>query len=193
MKLKMLLPLAALSSVLLLQGCVPVALVAGATAGGAVIYDNRSFKQMNIDNRITQQCTVAINSNEALKTESHISIATYNGIVLLVGQAPTAELRQKAYDLIKNIPDIVRIYNEITISGPTTAMQRTSDTWITAKVKSSMLAQSGLHSTNIKVVTEDGVVYLMGNVSRKQADLAASVARRVSGVQKVVKVFQYPH
>jgi len=178
---------------LLLSGCVPVALVAGATAGGAVIYDNRSMTQMNTDHDITQQATERLNNNEAIKSKCHIAVATYNGIVLLVGQAPTPELRTIAYNAIKNVPNIVRVYNEISVAGPTSVMQRTSDSWITTKVKSAMLAQKGLHSTEIKVVTEDGVVYLMGKITRKQASIASDVSRRISGVQRVVTVFEFPH
>jgi osmotically-inducible protein OsmY len=182
-----------LSSLLLLSGCIPVAVVAGATAGGAIVYDNRSLSQMNTDNSIIQKAMNRLNANAALKEKCHLSVSAYNGIVLLVGQTPTPELRETAYNLIKDVPGIARIYNEISIAGPTSFIQRTNDSWITTKIKSAMLAQTGLHSTEIKVVTEDGIVYLMGRITHRQAKLATNVARRVSGVEKVVKVFEYPH
>ena len=178
---------------LLLTGCVPVALVAGATVGGAIIYDNRTIKQINIDNEITQQVNLLLNNNLTLKNKTHISISAYNGIVLLVGQTPTPELRDQAYNLVKSIKHIHRIYNELTISGPSSALQRANDSWITTKVKSNMITISGLHSTNIRVVTENSTVYLMGRVSYQQAKAATNAARTVDGVQKVVKVFEHPH
>ena len=87
--------------------------------------------------------------------------------------------------------DRQKVYNQIIISGVTTDLGRTDDAWITSKVKSAMLDQDGLRSSQIKVITSNGVVYLMGWVTHSQADLATNVARRVEGVQKVVKVFQY--
>ena len=85
-----------------------------------------------------------------------------------------------------------RVYNEITVGPATTRWQRTKDAWITTKVKSELLAKPGLHSTEIKVVTENGVVYMMGKLSHRQADMATDVERKVDGVRTVVKVFEYP-
>ena len=170
-----------------------MALIAGATAGGAVLYEKRSFSQINLDNKITNQATAAIGKDPTLDERANISVSCYNSILLLVGQTPTPEMRTKAYQLVASIPGVERTYNEIMISGPSSTMQRSSDTWITTKVRSALLAKPGINSTNIKVVTEDGTVYLLGDVSHSQAQLAANVTRRISGVQKVVKVFQYPH
>lgn len=175
-----------------LTGCMPAALVAaGATAGGAVIYDQRSFKTMAQDRGVTQKALSKLRRIPALKGTSHISLATFNHVVLMVGQTETPEERQLAYDAISKLPNVQRIYNEISIGKPTSFGRRTGDSWITTKIKSAMLAKPGLHSTQIKVMTENGNVYLMGIVSRKQAKLAADLSRRISGVHKVVKVFQY--
>jgi osmotically-inducible protein OsmY len=182
-----------LAPTLLLSGCIPAALVVGATAGGAILYDQRSLKQVKKDRDATYIADKRLADNHEIAQKCHISVATYYGIMLIVGQAPTTALKQKAYQLVSNIPNVSRIYNEITIAAPTSIATRTEDTWITTKVKSKMLAQSNLHASDIKVVTEDGVVYLLGKVSHRQADLAASVARRVDGVKKVVMVFEYPH
>lgn len=192
MKLKALLPIV-LPCTLLLSGCVPAALVVGATAGGAVVYDNRPLKQMNKDHRANQIAKYRLEHDAGIEKKCHISAATYYGIMILVGQAPTPELKQRAYELVKNIPNVSRFYNEITVSDPNSLGQRADDAWITSKIRSKMLIQSGLHSTDIKVVTENGVVYLMGRVSHKQANIAANLARRVGGVRKVVKVFEYPY
>ena len=174
-----------------LSGCIPAAFIAGATAGGALIYDHRNIKTIMADRNITYKAAKLIATDPALSDNTHISVATLNGIVLIVGQAPTDALREQAQNLVEQVPNIRRIYNRVSIESPTSVLTRSSDTWITTKVKTKMLAEKGLHSSQIKVVTENGVVYLMGLVSRPQSDLAANVARRVSGVQKVVKLFEY--
>ncbi|MDF1795163.1 MAG: BON domain-containing protein [Coxiellaceae bacterium] len=192
MKLKMLLPVA-LPCILLTSGCVPTALLVGATAGGAIVYDNRPLKQTKSDHRANQIAHYRLSHDAAIEKKCHISVSTYYGIMLLVGQAPTAELKQRAYAMVKNIPEVNRVYNEITVGEPSSLGQRADDAWITSKIRSKMLLQSGLRSTDIKVVTENGVVYLMGHVSHQQASLATNVARRVGGVRKVVKVFEFPY
>ena len=178
-----------------LTGCVPAALVAGAAGGavgGAIVYDKRGIKTMVSDQNISQQASSKIYNDTELRTQAHIVVTSFNRIVLVVGQAPTAELRDRAIALVQSVPNVRRVYNEITIEPPTSASQRAEDTWITTKAKSEMLARKGLQSTQIKVLTENGVVYLMGVVTPSQGDLAADVVRRVSGVQQVVKLFEYP-
>ena len=173
------------------SACVPVAVVAGAAAGGAVVYNNRSMETMLHDRNITYKAQLKINTDPQLKNKTHISVATLNGTVLLVGQAPTEKLRARALNLVKTVAGIKRIYNQITIEAPTSALTRSSDSWITTKVKTAMLAERGLKSTQIKVVTENGTVYLMGLITPNQGNLAAKAARRVDGVQRVIKVFEY--
>jgi len=175
-----------------LSACVPAALVIGATAGGAVIYDKRSMHTIVQDKEATSIAAHKIDTDPTLKKGTHIVVAVFNHILLLVGQTKTQPQRDKAYALVQGTKNINRIYNEITIQKPSSIWQRSKDTWITTKAKTEMLARKGLHSTQIKVVTENGVVYLMGVVTHGQANLAADVARRINGVKKVVKVFQYP-
>lgn len=172
----------------LLQGCV-AAFAAGAATGAVIVNDKRNIKTMMQDQSIEQQVGNKITANESLD-KAHIVVVAFDGVVLLAGQAPTTALRNKAVQLARSVPDIKRIYNEIKIMGPTSALTRSSDAWITTKVKTSMLATSGLKSGQIKVITENGTVYLMGIVTREQADLAAGVARRISGVERVVKIFE---
>lgn len=174
-----------------LQACAPLVFVAGATVGGAVIYDQRSFKQILTDETISQQIREHLNDDFVLMHKAHIAVATFNGIVLLTGQAATPELRRRAYSIARRVKHVRRIYNQITLEAPTPPTTRTDDSWITAKVKTALLEKKGLHSTQIKVVTENGVVYLMGLTSMKQGRLAADAARRISGVIKVVKLFEY--
>ncbi len=175
-----------------LSACIPAALVLGATAGGAVIYDKRSMNTILHDQEAATQAAHRINNDPTLKKGAHIVLAVFNHVLLLVGQTKTQQQRDTAYNLVTGIKNVNRVYNEITIQKPTSVWRRSKDAWITTKVKSEMLAKKGLRSTQIKVVTENAVVYLMGVITHQQANLAADVARRVHGVTKVVKVFQYP-
>ncbi len=176
---------------MLLTACVPVAFVAGASAGGAIVYDKRDMKTMVQDRNLSNAILAKINSDPQLKKQTHISVATFDRIVLLAGQAPTQALKDQVYSLASSVPNTKRLYNEITIEPPTSKLVQTNDAWLTTKVKTAMLAEKGLNSTQIKVVTENSVVYLMGITSRKQADIAANVASHIDGVKRVVKLFEY--
>lgn len=179
------------SLLLPLTGCVPAALIIGATAGGALVYDKRSVTTMTHDQTAEQQAQRWLNYDPVLKKQAHISVAVFNQVGLLVGQAQTADAKNRASEIMAHIKHVKRTYNEITLSGETSELQRTNDTWLTSKIRTKMLAKKGLNSNDIKVVTEDGVVYLMGYVTHRQAALATDVARRTSGVKKVVKIFEY--
>ena len=109
----------------------------------------------------------------------------------MVGQAQSEELRERAYDYVSRVKNIRRVYNQVKVSGSTSMLERSNDAWLTTKVKSALVAQKRVPSGLIKVVTENGDVYLMGIVSQYQAGLAANTARRVDGVREVIKVFQY--
>lgn len=176
----------------MLQGC--VALLGGAAvgaAGAAIIYDRRDVNTMMSDEKLSRQVLLALEANEQIKQQCHIVVSTYRGMVLIAGQAPTEELKQTINNIAKKEVGKQLLYNEVTIDGPTTALTRTSDSWITTKVKTKLIDTPGLKSGEFKVVTENGVVYLMGVVSKSQAQLATNTAKMVGGVQKVVTIFQY--
>ncbi|KTD18766.1 lipoproteins [Legionella lansingensis] len=172
----------------LLTGCV-AAVVAGAAAG-LVVYDRRSLPMIESDARIFHLIHTRIVTDPAF-SDSRILVSSFNQVVLLVGQAPTASLRVMAEKIARSTPNVRRVYDEVTVNYPIPLSQRTKDTWITSQVRSLMLTKKGLESGSIRVVTEDAVVYLMGIATHEQADLAVSVARQVDGVRKVVKIFQY--
>jgi len=171
--------------------CVPLVFVAGATIGGAIVYDKRSIQRILEDQSTSQLIRQQLNDDIVLRKQTHIVVTTFNGIVLLAGQAPTPELKNRAYKIVTRIRKIRRIFNQITLEPPTPPITRSGDTGITAKVRAALLAKKGLHSTQIKVVTENGTVYLMGIVSRQQAHMASNTVREVSGVLSVVKLFEY--
>lgn len=173
----------------LLSGCVG-AVVAGAAGAGAVINDSRSFAQMGKDTRISHDIGQILTNKESLKT-SHIVVSSYKGMVFLGGEVPKPALKRQAEGLALKVANVKRVYNQIEIAPNSSIKQMGIDAWITANIKTRMLARKGLHSGSMKVLTEKGVVYLLGDVSHDQANLAVDVARRVDGVTRVVKLFDY--
>jgi osmotically-inducible protein OsmY len=174
-----------------LQGCFFVAGAAAGAAAIAVVYDHRTIQNSIKDTELSNKIIDKIHRVPHLRDESHIDVTAFNYVVLLSGETPNPAWRQEAEEITKTVPGISKVYNQITIQGPTSSLTRTSDSWITTKIKSVMLATEDLKSSSIKVITENGVVYLMGVVTHQQADSAIDIARQVSGVQKVVKIFQY--
>lgn len=174
-----------------LQGCVPAVFVAGAAAGGSVIYDNRGMKIIVEDRNIVSQAEQRLASDKALKTQAHVVITTLNHNVLLAGQAPTKELSDEAERLVKAMSKVNVVYNEIAIEDPTAHKVRAHDAWLTTKIKTLLLAEKNLRSTQIKILTENSVVYVLGLVTRGQGDLATDKIRQIDGVEKVVKLFEY--
>jgi osmotically-inducible protein OsmY len=177
-------------AVVLLQGCVAVA-AGGAVAGASAAVDRRTTGAFVEDESIELKAVRAIMADKDLNAQAHLNVTSYNTIVLLTGEAPTEELRQRAEKIVRGVEKVSTVHNEINIAAPSSMMTRSSDTVITSKVKTKLLADKNIEGVNIKVVTENGVVYLMGLMNRAMADLATEVARQTGGVQKVVKVFQY--
>ncbi len=173
-----------------LTGCV-AAVVAGA-AGGLAVYDRRTVTMLEKDTRIFHVVHTDIVTDRRFRN-TRIVVSSFNEVVLLVGQAPVASLREVAEKIAKNTRYVQRVYNQITVGHPISLVQQSKDTLITGQVRSKMLTQKGLASGSIRIITENATVYLMGIVTPAQANLAANVARHVEGVKKVVKVFQYVH
>jgi osmotically-inducible protein OsmY len=171
-----------------LTSCIAV-VVAGAAAG-LIVYDRRSAFTMERDARIFHVIQKAIIPNPEFR-DSRIVIVSFNQVVLLVGQTPTASSRVVAERVAQQTPNVRHVYDEITVESPISFKQQSQDTLITGEVRSHILTKKGLESGSIRIVTENAVVYLMGIVTAEQANLAVDVARQIKGVQKVVKVFQY--
>jgi osmotically-inducible protein OsmY len=175
------------------SGCAPV-VVGGAAAGGAALHDRRTVGTVVDDQGIELKARLAILENKELSSQIHVSVTSFNGVVLLTGQAPTETLRQQAQDIVAGTDKVRMVHNEMSIAAPNSLMTRSSDTLITAKVKTALFNIKGLEGfdpTRVKVVTEDGIVYLMGLLYRHEADAVADQARQVGGAKKVVKVFEY--
>jgi osmotically-inducible protein OsmY len=173
----------------LLHGC--AAIIIGGTATGVnVAQDRRTTGTFIEDQAIELKSMDAIRQDKEVSSQTHLNVTSFNTVVLVSGEAPTEELRQRAIQLVKNIEKVSHLHDEITIAGPSSLMSRSGDTLITTKVKSKLIAKTpnGMH---IKVVTENGVVYLMGLLNREDASKATEITRQTGGVQKVVKLFQY--
>ncbi|MBT4884925.1 MAG: BON domain-containing protein [Legionellales bacterium] len=174
-----------LTMTLITSSCAPVLIAGGTTAA----YDERTLSTIYQDEGITHQALGLINENESFK-DSNINVISINNIALLVGQVPNNITKELATKEVRSIPEVKKVYNQITIGKTTSALTRSNDTWITTKVKAAMLAENGVQSTQVKVLTENGVVYLLGIVTDEEANLAANVTKNIKGVKKVVKLFQ---
>lgn len=179
-----------LLSISLLQGCA-TAVVTGAAAGASVAYDRRTTGAVIDDQGIEFKSSYALFNDKEIYDQSHINVTSYNGIVLITGETPTEALKQKVTATIKRLPKVRRVHNELAIAAPSALPSRSSDTWITSKVKTKLTTSDEIKSFFVKVVTERGVVYLMGLVTRAEAERAVNVAKTSAGVQRVVKIFEY--
>jgi osmotically-inducible protein OsmY len=171
-----------------LLGCVNTAIT-----GAQAIYDRHNLQHTLNDQYITIQANRALYWHSEKYKKSSIAISTFNGNVLLTGSVPSAELHAEIEDIVKKIPGTKKVYNLTEVSRPSSALTQVSDTWITAKVKAQLIAMDEIDPSKIKVVTENGTVYLMGIIFPQQAQIAVQVARTTAGVQNVVKIFSYLH
>lgn len=181
---------ALLGATLMLQGCIALGL-GGAAVATKVATDPRTMGSQLDDETLELKVYNAVTKDEQIKTEGRVVVVAYSGRVLLLGQVPDESLKSVATNLARGVEGVTDAYNEMRIGTPITFGTISQDGWITTKIKSEMLLNSAVKTTDIKVLTENKEVFLLGNVTQDQADAAAEVARNVSGVQKVVKVFKY--
>ena len=177
--------------VALLQGCVTAAVVGGGALATKVAMDPRTTGTQIDDQTLELRVADALRKDKQLNEQAHISVIVYNGRALLVGEAPSADLKEVAVNLARGVKDIADVYDDIQIGEKVSFIQASKDTWITTEVKSKLFVNGNVKATDVKVVTENGVVYLIGRVTQSQAAAAVDVARQVNGVRKVVKVFTY--
>lgn len=179
-----------LGAITLAQGCAPIIIAGGATAA-SVATDRRTVGAFVDDNAIELKARKALNSDPEIGDDVHVNITSMNGIVLLTGETTTGELRDRALALIRDIPGIRSINNNVVIAEPTAFANRTRDSWITGMVKARLIGTENIPSNHIKVVTESSVVYLMGLVKQKEGEMAATATQQVAGVTRIVKLFEY--
>ena len=178
-----------IASATALFGCVEAVIVGGVAAGVVMAADRRTAEVMFADQGI--EFTAGSRINDALKDQGHVNVTSYNYTVLLTGEVPTVQARADAEKVASEVPKVKTVVNELQVAGTSSAASRSNDAYITSKVKSNFLGNGKFKPTDIKVVTEASVVYLLGMVTREEADAATEVARGTAGVQKVVRVFEY--
>jgi osmotically-inducible protein OsmY len=189
MKLKT--TLAVLFSALLLQGCVGAVVVGSAAVATKTATDPRSVGTQVDDGTLEARVENALSKDEQLKKETRIVATAYQGKVLLTGQAPNSELTSRAKQIALGVEGAAEVYNEIRQGTPVSLGTASVDTWITTKVRSQLLTSDTVKSSNVKVATENGEVFLLGLVTQKEGQSAAQIASQISGVKHVTTAFTY--
>ncbi|MFN0315564.1 MAG: BON domain-containing protein [Burkholderiales bacterium] len=172
-----------------LAGCVPVLLAGGATAGYMFAEDRRTSGVYVEDQGIEFKASSRI--RERYGDQVHINATSFNRVVLLTGEVPSEEAKAAVTEIVKSVENVRSVQNETIVAGASAMSARANDAYTTSKVKSRLVGTKDLSATHIKVVTENNIVYLMGLVTHREADMASEITRGTSGVLKVVRVFEY--
>lgn len=171
-----------------LSACVPL-VVGGSFLGGTLLATDRRTSGAQLEDEGIELRSYN-RLREGVGERGHINITSYNRQVLMTGEVPTESDRKQAEQVVSGVDNVRSIVNELAVIGNSTLTQRSSDTLVTGKVKAAMVDAGDIYPTAFKVVTERGVVYLMGRVTQREADRATDIARSISGVQKVVRVLE---
>lgn len=172
-----------------LTGCAGL-FIAGAATTANLVTDTRSTQEIWQDNNLEFEIA-AIGNKAPFKGQVRITASSYNGTIVLMGQASTAEYLNNFENKARAIDGVNVIHNQVRVKTPLSVTEMSTDSWITTKVKSALLTDSELNGVKIKVITEDKEVFLLGYVSHQQADIATKIARNISGVKQVIRAFQY--
>ena len=187
-QLKLMAGLFAVTALATLPGCFP--LVATGIGTAALVADDRRtagimVEDESIENKILQRVEQRHSANV------HLNVTSFNRIVLLSGEVPSAEVRADIERIARGVENVRNVQNELSIAQPTTMMLRSNDSVLTSQIKARFVDTNKFHANHVKVVTENGVVYLMGMVKRQEAQNASEIARTTGGVHRVVRVFEY--
>ena len=178
---------AATIATLVLQGCIPLA-VTGIGATALMADDRRSTGVYVEDENIEWKARGRL--IESFK-DAHVNVTSFNLAVLLTGEVPSEQMKLDIGNSVRSIPSVKNVLNEITVGGNTALTARANDTFITTNVKTRFINNGKFSINHVKVVTESGTAFLLGIVTREEADAAAELARTTAGVSRVVKVFEY--
>ncbi|WP_110668376.1 BON domain-containing protein [Salinicola halophilus] len=178
---------------LIVSSCLVALLSLGgcASEGPKENYNERTPGAEVEDSTIQSKIFDSLEATDARFGDTHVNVDSYNSNVLLTGQVPSDELKQKAGEIARNVRSVRQIHNELMVSANTPISQRMNDTWITGRIKANLVANDQVDANLIRVITENGTVYLMGMVSQAQASEVVAAASGVGGVQRIVKVFEY--
>ncbi|HNC50675.1 MAG TPA: BON domain-containing protein [Accumulibacter sp.] len=171
----------------MLQGCLPL-LAAGASGGALAAVDRRSLGTQADDETIEWKASARV--SEKYGENSHINFTSYNRKVLISGEVSSEEIRVQVERIVAEVPQVQGVYNELAVAPVSSFSTRSNDSYITTRVKGGFVDAGKFNPVHVKVVTEAGVVYLLGLVSQREADAAIQVARTTSGVKKVVTLME---
>jgi len=169
-------------------GCIAAA-VTGVAVGAMSAHDRRTLGAQTDDQAIEVKAPQRL--LQAIRNSTAVNVTSFNRRVLLTGQVLDETEKQAAADAIAKIENVQLVFNELTVGGGASLLRQASDGYVTTKVKAALIEIGGVAANHVKVATEDGTVYLMGMVTRTEGDRAAAVAARVSGVNKVVTVWEF--
>ena len=178
-----------LCAALSMSGCAGL-FIAGAATTANIVTDTRTTKEIWQDNNIEFE-VAAIGNKAPFKGKARVVASSYNGTVVLMGQAPTQDLINEFENKAREVKGVKNIHNQIKQKEPLSVTQISNDSWITTKVKSALLTDSELNGVKVKVITEASDVFLFGYVTPAQSERATEIARNISGVKQGVKGFQY--
>ena len=171
----------------LLAGCFGAAVV-GMGAGALMVTDRRSS-----DTYVTDEAIELRSGNrvgEKFGDRVHVNVTSYNRTVLLTGEVPDAATRTEVEKLVGGVPNVKAVANELQISGNSSLAARSSDSYLTSKVKARFVDMGKFSANHVKVISEGGTVYLLGIVTQGESDAASDIARTTGGVMKVVRMFE---
>ena len=178
-----------LSALPFLHGCAPL-VIGGAAATGVMVSEDRRTVGTITDDQVIETRTSS-RIGDGLKGSIHVNVTSYNGVVLLTGEVPDAASKEQAARIAQAVEKVRSVYNELTVGPVTPLSVRTNDTVTTSKVKARFVDGQRFSPVHVKVVTENGVVYLLGLVKKQEAADATEITRTTSGITKVVRLFEY--
>jgi osmotically-inducible protein OsmY len=172
----------------LTTACAPL-LIGAAVGSGALLYTDRRTSGAQLEDQAIE-FKAGPRLKEALGERAHLNVTSYNRLVLITGEVASEADREAAEKAMAGVENVRSTVNESAVMGFSSLTARSNDALLTSKVKAAFIDNGNIQANAIKVVTERSTVYLMGRVTEKEAEKAAEIARTVSGVQKVVKVFE---
>lgn len=179
-----------MSFALVLAGCTTTAKLAN-TGPINENYGERTLGMQVEDGSIETKIEVNLSKTDARLDDARVSVDSYNGIVLLTGQVPSQELKDKAGEIANQVRQVRRVHNELSIAANLPLGQRLSDGWLSTRIKTELASNDNIDSNRIRVFTENATVYLMGILTREESDRVVDAVSQVGGVQRIVKAFEY--
>lgn len=178
-------------SLLMMSGC--ASMMASLSGDGHIDEPSstRTFGTYVEDQNIELKIKANLYNADPHYKDANISVFSYNRIVLLTGQIPSQDLLDRATRIAEKVRLVRKVHNEMAVSEPTSLAIRVNDSWITTKINAHMLATKDFPASKVKVLTENGVVYLMGLLTENEANWAVDIVRQVYGVRKIVKIIEY--